>query len=262
VTRGTASPATRVIGIAAVVSSAFVVWLGLWVTPPSTNMGQLVRLLYVHPAVATTCYLAFGITALASLAYLWPRTRARRWDLLAGASAEIGVFFCGLTLVTGSIWGRPTWGVWWAWDARLTLTALLLALFLGYLALRRVGGEFGTRATRNAIAAVSFSLVVPVDHFATSWWRTLHQGDTLGANLQVHGSMLWTMLLSFVAFGLIFTWLLVHRYRVECLEDRFETEGLTRAIEARRAEAGGPRSAPAPDPVVAGAPAGPGGVIR
>jgi heme exporter protein C len=148
--------------------------------------------------------------------------------------------------------------VWWTWDARLTLTALLLAVFVGYLALRRTGGDPDARARRSAVAAVLCVLVVPVDHEATTWWQTLHQGDTLlRANPLIHGWQLAGMLVSFVAFGLVFAWLLVHRYRVEVLEDRFEEEGLALAIAERRAEgartavgpaAAGPAS-PAPDPV-------------
>ncbi len=117
--------------------------------PAGRVQGDLVRLIYVHPAAATTCYVGFGLCALASLAYLWPRTRSRRWDRLAGSSAEVGVVFCVITLVTGSIWGRGSWGVWWTWDARLTLTALLLAVFVGYLALRRTGGDPDARARRS-----------------------------------------------------------------------------------------------------------------
>ncbi len=236
---GTGNRTTLIIGAAALAASGVTAYLGLVFTPPDTVQGQLVRLIYVHPAAATVCYVGFGLCALSSLAYLWPRTRSRRWDLLAGASAEVGVVFCVITLVTGSIWGRGSWGVWWTWDARLTLTALLLAVFLGYLALRRTGGDPESRALRCAVAAVCFSLVVPVDHYATTWWRTLHQGDTLlRSNPSIHGSQLVTMLLSFVAFGLIFVWLLIHRYRVEQLEDRFESEGLAAAVAARRAEAG------------------------
>ena len=136
----------RVLGVTALVGVAATVWLGLFVTPPDEFMGNLVRLLYVHPPMAWVAFLAYGVASLASLLYLWPRTRAERFDRLAGASAEVGVVFTGLTLVSGSIWGRPTWGVWWAWDARLTLTAVLLVLFLGYLALRRVPAEPEVRA--------------------------------------------------------------------------------------------------------------------
>jgi len=235
--QGTGNRTTRIVGVAALVATALTAYVGLVVSPPDVTQGVLVRLIYVHPAAATLCYVGFGICALASLAYLWPRTRSRRWDLLAGASAEVGVVFCVVTLVTGSIWGRASWGVWWTWDARLTLTALLLAVFLGYLALRRSGGDGETRAMRAAVAAVCFSVVVPIDHYATSWWRTLHQGNTLiGSNVKIHGWQLVGMSLSFLAYGLIFAWLLIHRYRVEQLEDRLDTEGLAHAIATRRAE--------------------------
>lgn len=243
--RGTANRTTRLLGVAALVTSAITAYIGLVVSPPSVVQGQLVRLIYVHPAAATMCYVGFGMCALASLVWLWPRTRSRRWDLLAGASAEVGVLFCAVTLVTGSIWGRGSWGVWWTWDARLTLTALLFALFLGYLALRRTG-EGESRARRCAIAALCFVVVVPMDHYATTWWRTLHQGNTLlGPNIKIHGWQLTGMLLSFVAYGFVFAWLVVHRYRLEQLEDRYESEGLEAALAARRSEAAPPAARPA-----------------
>ncbi len=235
---GTSNHTTKLLGLGALVTSAGVLFFGLIVTPPDVVQGQLVRLIYVHPEVSTWAFVAFGVTALASLLYLVPKTRGRRWDLLAGASAEVGVVLCALSLATGSIWGRPAWGVWWTWDARLTLTALLCALFLGYLALRRSGGTIESRAIRASVAGVLFAVVVPIDHYATEWWRTLHQGDTISRlHPLIHGSQLWTMLLSFVAFGLIYGWLVVHRYRVELLESRMETEGLQLALAARRAEA-------------------------
>jgi heme exporter protein C len=232
--------------VATIVTLAATAWLGLVVSPPDQTQGQLVRLIYIHPAVATACYAGFGLCALASLAYLWPRTRSRRWDRLAAASAEVGVVFCIVTLVTGSIWGRGSWGVWWTWDARLTLTALLLAAFIGYLALRRTGGDPDGRAKRSAVVAVVCALLVPIDHEATTWWQTLHQGNTLlRVNPLIHGWQLTTMLVSFLAFGLLFSWLVVHRYTVETLEDRFEEEGLAAAIAERRAE-GVPTGNPEP----------------
>jgi heme exporter protein C len=235
--RGTGDRTTFVLGLAALVTLGITAWLGLSVTPPDVTQGQLVRLIYIHPAAATMCYIGFGLCAVSSLAWLWPRTRSQRWDALAGASAEVGVVFCAATLVSGSIWGRGSWGVWWTWDARLTLTALLFAVFLGYLALRRTGGEPQARAKRCAITAVLCFVVVPVDHEATTWWTTLHQGNTLlRSNPMIHGSQLATMAVSFVAFGLLFAWLTLHRYRVELLEERFETEGFAAAIAERRAE--------------------------
>ncbi|HLY84873.1 MAG TPA: cytochrome c biogenesis protein CcsA [Acidimicrobiales bacterium] len=239
---GTGNRTTTVLGALALATTSLVVVLGLAVTPPDVTQGDLVRLIYIHPAVSTWAFVMFGITALASVLYLVRATRSRLWDLVAGSSAEVGVVFCALSLATGSIWGRPSWGVWWTWDARLTLTALLLALFLGYLALRRTGGATEVRSTRSAIAGVLFAVVVPIDHYATEWWRTLHQGDTLlrGKPL-IHGEQLVTMLLSFLAMGLIGAWLLVHRFRLEQLEERLETEGLEHALAARRAESDGMR---------------------
>ena len=236
----TSARAARALGLAALAAVAATVYLGLWVTPPDVVQGDLARLIYVHPPVAWVAYLAFGVTALASVLYLWPRTRSLAWDRLAGASAEVGVVFTALTLVTGSIWGRPTWGVWWTWDARLTTTALLLVLYLGYLALRRVPGQPDTRAKRSAIAALVAVVDVPIVHLSVVWWGTLHQSaSVLTPNLQptVHGSMAWTMLLGFFAFTLVYAWLLVHRYRLETLEERLETEGLSVALAERRAEA-------------------------
>jgi heme exporter protein C len=242
----TGNVTTRVLGIAALAFCAAVAVLGLFVTPPDVVQGELVRLIYIHPAVSTIAFVAFGVTALASVLYLIPRTRARRWDLLAGASGEIGVVFCALSLATGSIWGRPAWGVWWTWDARLTLTALLCAMGLGYLAVRRVELPVERRSTLSAVVALGILFVVVIDHYATEWWRTLHQGDTLARfKPLIHGQQLMTMLLSFVAFALIYGWLVVHRFRLEQLEERVETEGLDQALAARRAEATEAEGAPA-----------------
>ncbi len=227
------------LGLGALAFSVAAIVDGLWIMGPTAEQGDYSRLLVVHPPVATYAYVGFGITALASLLYLLPRTRRREWDLLAGASAEVGVVFCALTLVTGSIWGRPVWGVWWTWDARLTAEALLLALFLGYLALRRIPAQEAVRGRRCAVAALIAVLDIPVDHFATSWWQTLHQGssiDLLQPDKHLDTSHNVGLLLGFIALGLGFAWLVIQRYRVEQLEVRYEEEGLTLALEARRAE--------------------------
>ena len=242
---------TRGLAVGAVVFSVAAVVDGLWVMGPTAEQGDYSRLLVVHPPVATYAYVAFGITALASVLYLLPRTRRREWDLLAGASAEVGVVFCALTLITGAIWGRPVWGVWWTWDARLTAEALLLALFLGYLALRRIPAPEATRARRSAVAALIAVLDIPVDHYATSWWQTLHQGssiDLIQPDKHLDTAHNVGLLLGFIALGLAFAWLVIHRYRVEQLEARYEDVGLRVALDARRAEG-------TPDPDRVGVPA-------
>ena len=242
------SPAARnwrprwlpVVGVAAVVTTALTVWLGLWVTPPDQVQGNLARLLYIHPAVATVAlYWAGGVALVGSVLYLWPRTRSFFWDRLAASAVEVGAVFSALTLITGSLWGRPVWGVWWTWDARLTSTALLLILELGYLALRRVPADAHIRARRCAVAAILVAIDVPIVHFSVLWWNTLHQGGTIldpGLQLHVHGSMLWTMLLSFVAFSLIFVWLLAMRYRIEVLQDAVGDQELEVSLAERWSE--------------------------
>jgi len=230
----------RGLGLTAAVAVAVTVWLGLWITPPDQTQHDLVRLVYVHPPIAwVSLYLAFGVAAVSSLLWLWPRTRSPFWDRLAASSVEVGAVFTALTLVTGSIWGRPTWGVWWVWDARLTSTALLFVLLLGYLAMRRVPADPDARARRCAAVALVAAADVPIVHFSVNWWRTLHQDATvLNANLSptIHGSMAWTLLVGFVAFTLLFAWMLAVRYRIEVLSELVQESELDVALHERWAE--------------------------
>jgi heme exporter protein C len=232
--------ATQIIGIGAVVGMIATVWLGLWVTPPDQFQGNLVRLVYIHPGVAwVALYLAFGLAAAASALYLWPRTRSMFWDRLAAASVEVGVVFNVCTLISGSIWGKPTWGVYWAWDARLTLTAVLLVLFLGYMVLRRLPAEPERRAKRSAFVCLFAAVDIPIDHFSVLWWRTLHQGATVinpDLSPTIHGSMAWTLLLSFLALTLVFVWMLLVRYRIGVLQDWLASRELDAALTERRSE--------------------------
>jgi heme exporter protein C len=232
--------AHRLLGPVTLLTLAFTVWLGIWITPPDKVQGNLVRLLYVHPAIATVAlYISFGTTVIASALYLWPRTRSMTMDRVAEASLEVSVVFIILTLVTGSIWGRPTWGVWWAWDARLTTTAIMGVLEVGCLALRRANDDPVVRARRSAVLVLVSALNVPVIHFSVDWWNTLHQGAsilTANGNVTVHGSMLWTMLLSFLAFTLAYGWMVRERYRVGVLRAAREELATSVALTARQAE--------------------------
>lgn len=206
--------------------------LGLGSTPPDRVQGDLVRLIYIHPPLAWTTYVAFAVTAAFSALYLWRRNP--RHDEIAAASAEVGVVMCALTLATGSIWGRPTWGVWWTWDARLTSTALLLALFGGYLALRRVVLDPAARARRSAIVALVAVADIPLVHFSVKLWRTLHQQPTLlRPDPQISGVQAWTLLLGFVSMTLVYVWLAGRRARVEALEHVAESRGLELAVASR-----------------------------
>lgn len=210
--------------------------LALWVAPPDANQGDAQRLMYVHVPAAWLAYLAFTVTAVASLLWLRPRTRSATWDLVAGASAEVGVLFTALTLALGSLWGRPIWGTWWEWDARLTTTAVLFFLYLGYLALRRMGGGPDARGKRCAIAALIAFVDVPIVHFSVTWWETLHQDATVfnpDLDVQITGTMGWTLVASVAAFTLLYAYLVVRRLRLAELEEGIEERQLAQAIEER-----------------------------
>jgi len=237
--RGTrqGSALTLSLGLAALAALVATFGYGL-ALPETVEQEHYSKLIAIHPGLAWASYVAFGITALASALWLWPRTRSLTWDLVAGASAEVGVLFTALTLVTGSIWGRPTWGVWWVWDARLTLSALMLALLLGYLALRRVPADADVRARRSSVSGLLVVLVVPVNRFAVQWWRTLHQGPSLEvADETLDGQFIFAMTLGFLAMTLVYAWLTVHRFRVARLEEGLLGVDLDAALEARRREA-------------------------
>lgn len=226
----------RALGWATLAALVVLALFGLWGAPPDAVQSDAQRLMYLHVPAAWIAYLAFGVTAMSSALWLWPRTRSPVWDRIAGASAELGVLFTALTLLLGSLWGRPVWGVWWAWDARLVTTAVLLFLYLGYLALRRVPAARDTRAKRCAIAALIAFVDVPIVHFSVTWWRTLHQEATvfdpeLKAN--IHGVMAFTLWWGVFAFSLLYVYLLDRRYRLEALEDDRDARELQRLIEER-----------------------------
>jgi heme exporter protein C len=230
----------RLLGPVTLVALALTAWLGLVVTPPDKIQGDLARLVYVHPAIAwVALYLSFGTAAIASALYLWSRTHSMVVDRVAHCAMEVSLVFIVLTLITGSIWGRPTWGVWWAWDARLTSTAILGVLALGYLALRRANDDPALRARRSAVFAILSAINVPIIHFSVQWWKTLHQGATVftaNRTLKIHGIMAWTLLLSFVAFTMLYFWLLRARYRLEARRERAVSRSVTEALEQRRRE--------------------------
>jgi heme exporter protein C len=154
---------------------------------------------------AWNAFIAFFVVAVASLAYLWKGDE--RHDLLAASAAEVGTLFTGLTLALGSIWGRPTWGVWWTWDPRLTTTAVLFLIFVGYLALRSFVEDADRRAQWSAAVGLLGALNVPIVYMSVKWWRTLHQMQSSPstvdpeyvAALRVNGIALLLLLVYFIA---------------------------------------------------------------
>jgi heme exporter protein C len=186
--------------------------------------GQLQRIFYIHVPAAWLAYLAFAIVLVASVAYL--RTGGRGWDLLAHSAAELGVVFTTLVLVTGPIWGRPVWGTWWHWDARLTSTLVLWLTYVGYLFLRNLVTEPRRAGRLAAVVGIVGFIDVPIVHFSVNWWRTLHPIGPTPADLQRDSGLGSPELLAFftslIAFTLLFAWLLALRVRLGRLADEVD----------------------------------------
>jgi heme exporter protein C len=246
----TGSRGTRLIGLLALAGVALLVLYGLVISPADREMADVVRIMYVHVPSATYLYVGCFITTVASGLWLWKRTPG--WDALAESGAEVALVFSFVTLLTGSLWGRPTWGTYWVWDARLTSTAVLTALLVGYLALRRLDLDPDGRSTRAAVLGLLLVPNVVVVNRSVEWWRSLHQDSTLiKLDPTIEGDMLVALMVGFLALGLVFTWLMVHRFRVAWLEQQADRVDLDAALVERRAEAkasaDGPEAPAAPD---------------
>lgn len=240
---GTSSRGSRIYGYVLLPAVLLFLAVALFISPPDSgpdasenSMGELVRIMYVHVPVAVACYLAFFVTAAASVMYLVRRTEG--WDTLATASAEVGVIFTVLTLVTGSIWGHIAWGTWWEWDPRLTSTLLMLVVYVGYLALRRAIIDPVVRAKRAAVVGLVAFANVPIVHYSVDWWRGIHQPATISRlDPTIDGMKLFALMFGMVVASAVYGWLMIHRFRLQFAENRLEAKGLDLALTERRAEA-------------------------
>jgi heme exporter protein C len=225
--KATSRSGERVLGIAALATVVGSATLSLVVAPPDAVQGEVQRLMYVHVPAAWLAYLSFFVVFVSSVAYL--RTRRIRWDRMAAASAEIGVLFTALTIALGALWGKPIWGTWWTWDPRLTTTAMLLLVYLAYLAVRRVVDNPSRRARWAAVIGIVGFVDVPIVHLSVVWWRSLHQQATLlrVGGPEIHGSMLAALLVGVAAFTLVYAYLMTLRLRVGRLEERAVREALS-----------------------------------
>ncbi|MEX2587779.1 MAG: cytochrome c biogenesis protein CcsA [Actinomycetota bacterium] len=197
-----------------------------FVVPTESFQGVVQRIFYVHVPSAWVAYLAFAVVLVGSVAYL--RTQDQRWDWIAYASARAGVVFTILNLVTGMLWGRPIWGTYWVWDPRLTLTLVLLIIYLGYLAFRANAPDETRGAKVAAVIGIAGFAVVPLVHFSVDWWRGQHPGRTVirpEAGPALPASMLATVSLMSAVFALaylIFLALGVRMLRAESEIERLE----------------------------------------
>jgi len=220
-------------GTLALIAIGVGLYYGLVVAPPDAYQGEVQRIMYLHIPTIVAAYVAFFLVFVGSCLYLWKKEK--RDDILAHASAEIGVFLTALVIVEGSIWGKPTWGVWWTWDARLTTTAILLLIFIGYLLLRSLIEDEGRAASAAAVLGIIGALDIPLIHMSVYWWRTLHQPPSIfRPDKAPWENIAWPLLLplivNIVAFLILFFYLLSLRYRLGEMREAIKTRRLERGI--------------------------------
>jgi heme exporter protein C len=205
----------RILGWLALLALGAGLVMAFGVAPREVIQGNVQRIMYVHvPSAIVGEYLAFGVLLLASIGYL--ATRSEAMDRLGHASAEVGVLFLAITIVSGSIWGKPTWGTWWTWDARLTTVTILFVVGLGYLLLRGMIDDPERAARSASVVGIVAALNVPLVHFSVYWWRTLHQPPSLlrPGPPTVSTSILVALLLNIAAFAILYAYFVAKRVRV------------------------------------------------
>ena len=221
--RGTLLTAVALVALAGVYLRA------LMFTPIERFQGPAQKIFYVHVPAAWSGLLAFAITGLLSVLYLW--LRDRRVDLVAAASAEVGLAFSVVMLTTGPIWAKPIWGTWWTWDARLTSTLFIFLLFVGYQVLRGAITDPETRARYCAVIGILGLILVPFIHMTVYLFRTLHPDPVVlkPGSPSLPGEMLATLLMSVGVFTLLYLGFLAQRYALAVLRD-FKDEEAARAV--------------------------------
>jgi len=197
-------------------------------SPPDRLMGHLQKIMYLHVPTAWAGMLAFAIVFVASVGYLW--TRRDGWDRLALASAEVGTLLIAVTLVLGSVWGKPTWGIWWTWDPRLTTTAILLLMYAGYLALRAFVEDRDRAARWSAVVGIFAFVNVPIVYMSVRWWRTLHQVQSGPRTMD--RNYLMGLAINSITILFVMAYLIARRAEVARLEQAVEAELEARAFGA------------------------------
>ena len=203
------------LGLALLVAGS---WIGLFHAPAERHMGDVQRIMYVHVPTAWNAMLAFTFAFACAVAVLW--RGSWRWDCRLEAAIEVGVVLAALLCIQGSIWARPTWGVWWDWDPRLTTTAVMLFAFIGILALRQFVDDPARRASWSAVATVIAYADVPLVYFSVRWWNSLHQMQSTPETV----SSAFHLPLRLNAFGVLFlmSGLIALRARLAALRLRDE----------------------------------------
>jgi len=206
-------------------------YYGLIVAPPDYQQGESYRIMFIHVPAAWMSLFVYVVMATAgAMGLIW---RMKLAEVVAISSAPIGAAFTFLALVTGSIWGKPMWGTWWVWDARLTSELILLFLYLGVIALYNAVEDRRTASRAIAILAIVGVVNIPIIHYSVEWWNTLHQGPTVTKldKPSIHMSMLIPLLLMAVAFKLYYGMVLLMRSRCEVIDRERNTQWVRELIE-------------------------------
>jgi heme exporter protein C len=221
-----------ILAVVTAILLCFALYEALLVAPTEQTMGNVQRIFYYHVPSAWTAFLLFGINFVASIVYLVKRSS--KADILALISAEVGVVFCTVVLVTGPIWARPVWGIWWTWDMRLTLTLVLWLIYVSYLVLRHFSTS-GKTPVVAAVLAIFGALDVPLVYFSIWFFRTQHPSPVIGDGGSLDPRMAHVLLINWAAF-LCLAWLLCWtRYRLEFLKREVEeAQGFESLFEERR----------------------------
>jgi heme exporter protein C len=206
---------TRALGFSSAILLVLTTYAIFFIAQPDRVQGDAARIVYFHvPMALVALFIAFFVVFAASIAFL--RTGDHRWDRLGHASAEVGVIFTTLVLVTGAIWGYPIWGTWWSWDPKLTTTLILWFMYLAYLMVRSYAEP--PRGPRYAaIVGIVAFFDVPIVYLSSYWWRTLHPQPVIGplAEQQPSSSIVWLLFLSVVAFTVLYAFLVRVRLEIE-----------------------------------------------
>jgi len=206
------------LGIVAAFGMVIALYAALVYAPTERVMGSVQRIFYFHVSAAWVGFFAFFVAFAASIAYLTRRERAP--DIWATASLEIGVLFATIILVSGSLWARPIWNTWWTWDPRLTATLVMWIYYVGVLLVRSLVDDADARARYAAVLNIVGFVNVPLVFMAIRWWRTIHPVLFTSEGMQLETRMLWALIVSLVAFTLLYAALLVYRVRLQRLADR------------------------------------------
>ncbi len=211
----------RLLGVVSVVAFSGALVMVFAYAPREATMGEIQRIFYFHVASAWIGFFAFFVTFIAGVLYLLQGQR--RWDILSLSSAEVGLAFITMTVVTGSLWARPVWGTYWTWEPRLTISAVQWLLYVAYVMLRASTPNEERVARFAAVYGVIAFVTVPLSWFAIRWWRTIHPQILSGGEMALTPRMLHTLLVSIGAFTLVYGALLRQRIRLEDARDRLAT---------------------------------------